>query len=101
MLKPLGFTVLIKPEEVETMSKGGIVMATDNQIDRIRRASICGIVHAVGPTAYMREEFGNTPWVKVGDKVLFAKYAGQELMDPESGEIFLLIADEDVRCKYE
>ena len=100
MIEPLGYTVLIKPEEIETKSKGGIITVLDNKVDQLERASICGTIMAVGELAWMRSEWNYTHWANVGDGILFAKYAGATVIDPESGEKYILIADEDIKCRY-
>jgi len=100
MIEPLGYTVLIRPEEVETKSDGGVIMVIESKVPMMERASICGKVVAIGPMAWMRDELGNKAWCEVGDSILFAKYAGSMVTDPATGEHFILLADEDIRCRY-
>ena len=51
-IKPLGFYVLVEMEEVESVSKGGIVMPGD-LIAKEQDATSVGYVRAIGPTAYV------------------------------------------------
>ncbi len=72
-LRPLGDRVVIEPLEEEQTTASGIVLP-ETAKEKPQR----GKVLAVGPGA--RDEDGNrVPLdVKVGDTVLFAKYAGTE-----------------------
>lgn len=73
-LKPLGSRVVIEPIEQEEVTAGGIVIP-----DTAKEKPQQGIILAVGPGD--RDDDGKyIPMdVKVGDKVLFAKYAGTEI----------------------
>lgn len=89
MLKPLADRVLIKVEEEETKTKGGILLP-----DTAQKKSQKGKVVAVGP-GKLTDEGKRLPIdVKVGDEVLFAKYSGTDI--DENGEHFLLISDRDL-----
>jgi chaperonin GroES len=90
--KPAGHRVLIKPDEIEEVSKGGIVLHTTNK-DREADAQISGTLVAVGPNAWKAFDDG-VPWAKVGDKVLFAKYGGYPLKI--KGEMYRVMNDEDI-----
>jgi chaperonin GroES len=72
-LKPLGGRVIIEPIEQEEMTAGGIILP-----ETAKEKPQEGNVLAVGPGD--RDEKGaRIPMdVKVGDKVLFAKYSGTE-----------------------
>jgi len=73
-LKPLGNRVVIEPLEQEEITAGGIVLP-----DTAKEKPQQGTILAAGPGE--RDEDGKyiSMDVKVGDKVLFAKYAGTEL----------------------
>jgi chaperonin GroES len=73
-LKPLGNRVVIEPIEQEEVTAGGIVLP-----ETAKEKPQQGMIIAAGPGD--RDEDGNRiPMdVKVGDKVLFAKYAGTEM----------------------
>ena len=68
-LIPLGDNVLVKAVMEEETTASGIILATAN-----KEKSIVSEVVSVGPGT---EEHPMT--VKVGDKVVVGKYAGQEL----------------------
>jgi len=50
-IKPLGFYVLVEMVEVESVSKGGIILAKD-EVARDQEATSIGYVRAIGPTAF-------------------------------------------------
>ena len=72
---PTGWRILVLPFKGKKKTKGGILYS-DEQIDRQQLATVCGNVLAVGPQAYTGEKFPDGPWCKVGDWVIFARYAG-------------------------
>ena len=89
MLKPLADRVLVKVEEEETKTMGGILLPDTEQ-----KKSQKGVVVAVG-SGKMTEEGKRLPLeVKEGDEVLFAKYSGTEIED--KGEKYLLLSERDI-----
>lgn len=93
MIVPAGHRVLVKVEEAEKVTKGGIIIA-DTIADRNTEANIFGKIVAVGETAW--KDFGGRAWAVVGDRVAFAKYGGFVIEDPDNGERFRLLNDEDI-----
>jgi len=88
MIKPLGDRVVVKPVEREETTKGGIVIP-DTAKDRPQE----GEVVAVGPGKY--EDGKRIPMeVKVGDRVIFAKYGGTEIKI--DGEEYLVLRESDI-----
>lgn len=86
-LRPLHDRVIIKREEEETTSAGGIVLP-GSATEKPSR----GEVVAVGAGKVL-DNGNNAPMaVKAGDKVLFGKYAGTEV---KSGEDTLIVMRED------
>jgi chaperonin GroES len=88
-IKPLGNRLVIEPIEQEEMTAGGIVLP-----ETAKEKPQQGMVLAAGPGD--RDEDGKRiPMdVSVGDKVLFAKYAGTELkMD---GKKLLILRETDI-----
>jgi chaperonin GroES len=91
-IHPVGHRILIRPFEIEKMTKSGIILCTENQAVREEMAQTQGVVIAIGDGCYLEEP---EPWCKVGDKVIFAKYAGilQEGLD---GNKYRIMNDTDV-----
>lgn len=89
MLKPLADRVLVRVDEEETKTKGGILLP-----DTAQKKSQKGTVIAVG-TGKLLDNGSRVPFdVKVGDHVLFAKYSGVDV--EEDGEKYLLLAERDI-----
>jgi chaperonin GroES len=91
-IEPLADRVILKPIEKEEVTKGGIVLP-----DTAREKPQEGEVIAVGP-GRMGEDGKRIPMdVKVGDKVVYAKYAGMELKYED--EDYLVLRESDILAK--
>lgn len=87
-IKPLGDRVLVKPVQKEEMTKGGIYLP-----DTAKEKPQEGEVIAVGP-GKVNDEGKNIPMeVKVGDKVIYAKYGGTEIKIDDVEMIILRESD--------
>ena len=89
-IKPLGDRVLLKVLEAESKTKGGIVLP-----DTAKEKPQEGKVVAVGKGKSCEDGTVKPLEVKVGDKVLFAKYSGTEVTTKE-GEEYLIVKEEDI-----
>jgi chaperonin GroES len=88
-LSPLGDRVVIKPSAREEMTKSGIVLP-----DTAKEKPQEGSVIAVGPGAFDNDGKRVPIDVKVGDKVLYAKYAGTEFK--VDGDELLIVSQKDI-----
>jgi len=88
-LKPLHDRVLVKRVEEEEVTKGGIIIP-----DTAKEKPIKGEVVAVGPGKVTDDGKTIPMTVKVGDKVLFNKYAGTEVKI--EGEEHLVMREDDI-----
>ena len=88
-LRPLGDRVVVKPAAREETTRSGLVLP-DTSTERPQR----GEVLAVGPGRVTDEGTRLAMEVKVGDTVLFAKYAGTEFKLED--EELLILAERDV-----
>lgn len=90
-LKMLLDKVLVKPDE-EERTAGGIVLP-----DTAQEKTNTGRVIAVGPGSY--DDKGNLQplELKVGDRVVFAKFSGTELED--NGHKYLVLKIGDILAK--
>jgi chaperonin GroES len=87
-LRPLGDRVVIKPTPREEMTKSGIVLP-----DTAKEKPQEGEIIAVGPGKF--EDGKREPIdVSVGQKVLYAKYAGTEFK--VEGEDLLILSQKDI-----
>ena len=91
--QPTGWRILVLPFKINEKTKGGIIMGQDT-IEKQQVASQCGNVLAMGPDCYHdKDRFKDGPWCKVGDWVMFARYAGSRIKI-EGVEVRLLNDDE-------
>ena len=88
-IQPLGDRILIKPLEAEGKTKGGIILP-----DTAKEKPQEGEVVAVGKGKLLENGKLRSLEVKVGDKILYAKYSGTEI-DLDDGE-HLIVREEDV-----
>jgi chaperonin GroES len=88
-LRPLGDRVVIQPTPREEMTKSGIVLP-----DTAKEKPQEGSVIAVGPGAFDNDGKRIAIDVKVGDKVLYAKYAGTEFK--VEGDELLIVSQKDI-----
>ncbi len=89
-LRPLADRVVIKPVEREEMTKSGIVLP-----DTVKEKPQEGIIEAVGKGRY-NERTGERIKldVEVGDRVMYAKYAGSEVKIDD--EDYLILSEKDI-----
>ena len=90
--QPLGDRVVIKPSEEEEVTKGGLILP-----DTAKEKPQEGEVLAVGPGRLDDSGKRVSMEVKVGDKVVYSKYAGTEFI--EEDEEFLIVRESDILAK--
>ena len=88
-LRPLGDRVVIKPSAREEMTKSGIVLP-----DTAKEKPQEGTIIAAGPGSILDDGKREAMDVKVGDKVLYAKYAGTEFK--VDGDELLIVSQKDI-----
>ncbi len=88
MFKPLADRVLVKPLEAEQITKGGIVIP-----DTAKEAPAEGEIVALGD-GKMKDGKSYQFSVKKGDKVVYSKYAGDELK--VDGKEYKVMKEEDI-----
>ena len=88
-LKPLADRVVVKKLEAEEKTAGGIVLP-----DTAKEKPQQGEVLAAGPGKLNEKGTREPMEVKVGDKVLFAKYSGTEVKI--EGVDYLILSERDI-----
>ncbi len=83
-IKPLADRVLVEPAPAEEKTSGGIIIP-----DTAKEKPQKGTIAAVGPGTK-----DNPVTVKVGDEVLYGKYAGTELS--LDGKDYLIMREADI-----
>jgi len=85
----MGDRLVVKPLARETVTKSGIVLP-----DTAKEKPQEGEVLAVGPGKVLDNGKRSNMEIKVGERVLFAKYAGTEVKI--DGEEYLILRESDV-----
>ncbi|TCO81628.1 chaperonin GroES [Plasticicumulans lactativorans] len=93
-LRPLHDRVIVKREEEETKTAGGIVLP-GNAAEKPSR----GVVLAVGRGKILENGDVRPLDLKVGDRVLFGKYSGSEVKI--DGEDVLVMREDEVMAVIE
>lgn len=88
-IKPLADRVVVKPSEPEEKTSGGIILP-----DTAKERPQQGKVVAVGPGRVTDNGTKVPMEVKVGDTVLYGKYAGTEVLI--DGEEHLIMRESDI-----
>ncbi len=83
-MRPINDRVIVKPAKAEEKTKGGIILP-DSAKEKPQR----GEVIAVGTG-----KDGKAMTVKVGDIVLYGKYAGQEIS--HEGSDLIIMREDDI-----
>lgn len=74
-IQPLGDRVLVHPTEKEQVTASGIVIPDTASGEKPQR----GVVLAMGKGGIGKDAEDPSKFLKVGDEVLFGKYAGDEV----------------------
>ncbi|HLF72918.1 MAG TPA: co-chaperone GroES [Anaerolineales bacterium] len=93
-LKPLGGRVIVEPIEQEEMTAGGIILP-----ETAKEKPQEGKILAAGPGDRDDEGKRIAMEVKVGDKVLYAKYSGTEVK--VDGKKLLILRESDILAVVE
>lgn len=91
---PTEYRVLIKPTAIEEKTKGGIIIPDESK-EREQFAVMEGELVAVSPLAFTYEDWKSAKPPQVGDKVIFAKFAGTKRKGRDGIE-YRIVADKDI-----
>lgn len=106
---PCGDRVVVKPDEIERVTEGGIVIP-DTEAEKHAGAQTIGTLIAAGPDAWshhteyvyrggdlaeVRITGYSDSFAKAGDRVAFAKYGGLAV-EGEDGKQYRILNDEDI-----
>lgn len=105
-METLGHRITVRPDPVEKVSSGGIVIP-DAVADGRKYIKTTGTIVDVGPDAWKSfrqvgedgKLVNGKPWAAVGDRVLYSKNSGRWIQDPNGGPDLIVMLDEDVLLK--
>lgn len=90
-LKPLGRAVLMQPYGVEEKTAGGLILPESVRV-KDQLAEQRAVVVEIGSNAWP----GEPARCKVGDKILFSKWAGHQCVGPDDGQVYRVVNDNDI-----
>jgi len=95
LMQPLSDRVLIKVEDTSDVTIGGVVLP-----ETAKERPLLGTVVSMGPGKYDKDspEQRKAMVVKPGDKVLYFKYAGDNMETPD-GTKYIVVREDDILCK--
>lgn len=109
VIKPAGHHILVAPLEWDKETEWGFALTPheSSETARLEKAGrMYGTLVAIGPQAWKAHAAGLAKgcfaipvyddWAKVGDTVMYSRYAGKNIYDPASGQELYLIHDEDI-----
>ncbi|MBW4694103.1 MAG: co-chaperone GroES [Lyngbya sp. HA4199-MV5] len=88
-VKPLGDRVFVKVSASEEKTAGGILLP-----DAAKEKPQVGEIAAIGPGKRSDDGSRQEPEVKIGDKVLYSKYAGTDIK--LGTEEYVLLSEKDI-----
>ncbi|MFN8708590.1 MAG: co-chaperone GroES [Planctomyces sp.] len=91
-INPLDDRVVVRPDDAESTTAGGIVLP-----DAAREKQQRGTVLAVGPGRLLDSGERSAVSVKVGDQVIFGKYGGTEI--EIDGQDVKILRESDILAK--
>ena len=94
-LKPLGRAVLLRPYVIEGKTAGGIIIPEEAR-KKDQMAEQKALVVEVGANAWNGEP---RPRARVGDNILFSKWAGYSAIGPNDGIEYRVVNDNDIFLK--
>lgn len=95
-IQAVGFRLLVQPDNIEKKTESGILLEYGAKEEFHKMAVTGGTVLTMGPQAYKSADVSPTgePWCKVGDRVLFGKYNGTWVRDPDNEERQLVVLND-------
>ena len=95
--RPVGYRVLIALPEIEETYENTKVLKTTTEMRNEHIMSIIGLVVDMGSQAYQdKDRFGDTPWGKIGDYVMFRANSGTRFKI--DGKEYRLMNDDSVEA---
>ena len=93
---PIGWKVLVQPNQVKTKTKGGILLPSQ-AMDNEEYLTAHGTLLRLGELAYRDRQTGEIwkgKWPSAGDRITYGKYAGQKIII--DGVKLLILNDDEI-----
>lgn len=95
MIHPVGYRVLVRTDDPKQALKNELIEIPEH-IQEAQRIDVnTGVVVGLGPQCWVDVGDGSK-WADVGDHIIYVRYGGKRIEDPETGEWFILLNDKDI-----
>jgi chaperonin GroES len=99
-IQPLGYKILVLPKEVETKTKGGLLLP-ETKVEKEGFQRREGIIVAMSPMAFHNPDWpADAPKPQIGDRVMFARYQADEIIGRD-GATYWIMNDQSVMATIE
>lgn len=93
-IRPVEFKVLVRPVEVQKISPGGVHLP-ESTVEMEEHAQMQGEIVEISPLAFDYGDYPDGMCPKVGDMVMFAKFAGAKWKGKDGGD-YRVLNDKDI-----
>lgn len=106
-MEALGNRVVLLPKELkvnehgEEVNEAGFVVKSVAQVRDYRDQTSEGVIVDIGPSAWLDPALGGEPWCEIGDRVIYAKYSGKFVIDPEDKKEYVVVNDDAIQVRIE
>ena len=113
---PAGNRVLVHADQITDKTKDSVIELLPDTVEAQQSANASGTLVAVGPDAFSHKTESvysdrgqlierrvsgySEPFANPGDRISFAKYAGQKYMGKDDKR-YLVLNDEDITCRLD
>jgi len=89
-IRPVEYNVLVKPKDVETKTKGGLLLA-DSTVEKEEFGRMEGTLVAASPLAFSFADWPDASQMpQVGQTVIFSKYQATEITGRDAGKYWMM-----------
>ncbi len=89
-ISPMGYKVLVLPREVETKTKGGLILA-ESTVEKDGFQRRAGVIVALSPMAFTFPDWPkDSPKPQIGDRVMYARYQADEVKGRDGQDYWIM-----------
>lgn len=89
-IRPLEYHVLVRPQEVEEKTAGGVFLPSNTR-DKEQHGQMEGVVVAMSPLAFNYDEYPDKSYLPgIGSRVVFPRYQATEITGRDGAKYWLM-----------
>jgi chaperonin GroES len=96
-IRPVEYKCIVLPQEVETKTKGGLILS-DETVEKNQFARMEGVMVAASGMAFTNPDWPDAP--KIGDRVVFSRYNADPLKGSD-GKTYWIMNDKSIMAVME